>query len=75
MTGPSEILVEVSSASHGRELERGGWQVEPIDRSHSDMVKFTPYDENYYRVLSHLVRFAKLAGEIVQRRFADAASG
>ena len=46
MSGPSEVLVEVSSANCG------SFRQHPINRNHSEIVKFSSrQDDLYHRVL------------------------
>ena len=48
MTGPKDVLVGISSATHGRPWETGRLYVCPIDRNHSELVKFTrAHDPDY----------------------------
>ncbi|KAL0257572.1 hypothetical protein SLS55_008386 [Diplodia seriata] len=52
MSGPPEVLVNPTSARHGRSF---GSDVVPVNKSHSDMVKFDgPQDTVYYLVLHKL---------------------
>lgn len=55
MTGPPTVLVTAHSATHGRLGDEAGHRVYPIDRTHSDLVKFTgPYDEPYTTTVQFL---------------------
>lgn len=52
MTGKSAILVAPHSATHGRLQDQGSHEVDPINRSHSELVKFHgPFDVVYSTVL------------------------
>ncbi|KAK8226901.1 hypothetical protein HDK77DRAFT_487248 [Phyllosticta capitalensis] len=49
MTGPPTVLVERTSATHGRPWETGDNSfVIPVDRSHSDMAKFKSASDDLY---------------------------
>ncbi|KAH6613521.1 hypothetical protein F5144DRAFT_406716 [Chaetomium tenue] len=47
MGGPEAVLVSKSSATHCRPWESGPDYICPLDRSHSNMVKFAPHDHEY----------------------------
>lgn len=51
MDGPSAVLVDASSATHGRHWESRHPFIYPVNRSHSNMVKFTGNDDPVYRVV------------------------
>lgn len=54
MAGPPAVLVTKESATHGRLFED---DIVPIDKTHSEIVKFEgPQDNLYYLVLHHLKR-------------------
>ncbi|KFA45618.1 hypothetical protein S40293_08631, partial [Stachybotrys chartarum IBT 40293] len=61
MTGPKEILVTTASATHCRSWEQSVAHICPIARCHGDLVKFTPNDNEYDKVLE---RLKALAGRI-----------
>jgi hypothetical protein len=65
MTGEPTILVDSASATHGRPWELEDHHVQAINRSHSDLVKFTKQDEVYEVVLDHLRRFSAIAEDVV----------
>ena len=73
MTGDPEVLVDSSSATQSR----GQWESEPyyhqaINRSHSDIVKFSSrYDEYYKLVVGRLEDLAEDAESTVRERFQD----
>lgn len=50
MAGPPAMLVEIPSATLGTQNEH----VEPIDRTHSELVKFSEHDTIYLRVVQYL---------------------
>lgn len=55
MTGPPAVLVDSHSATHGRPYDSEHHRNYPIDRTHSDLVKFSSaYDETYIMVLGYL---------------------
>jgi hypothetical protein len=76
MTGDPEVLVDSSSATQSR----GQWESEPyyhqaINRSHSDIVKFSSrYDEYYKLVVGRLEDLAEDAESTVRKRFQDTAT-
>lgn len=61
MEGPQTILVSSLSATHGRYWENQAHHIQPINRDHSQLVKFKPNDEVYDRVLSTLQEFVEKA--------------
>lgn len=64
MTGPRKILVDSTSATHGRPWETEAHHIHALNREHSDLVKFSIHDSDYDRVLAILKRLtltAKLA--------------
>jgi hypothetical protein len=61
MTGPPSILVDSSSARHGRPWENEAHHCLALKRSHSELVKFSSNDEDYERVLAVLKRMMKAA--------------
>jgi hypothetical protein len=76
MTGDPEVLVDSSSATQSR----GQWESEPyyhqaINRSHSELVKFSSrYDEYYKLVVGRLEALAEGAESTVRKRFPDTAT-
>ena len=76
MTGDSEVLVDSSSATQSR----GQWESEPyyhqaINRSHSEIVKFSSrYDEYYKLVVGRLEALTEDAESTVRKRFPDTAT-
>lgn len=61
MTGPRSVLVNSSSATHGRYWETEAHHVQALNKTHSDLVKFTSHDADYERVLSVLKSMAAAA--------------
>lgn len=73
MTGPGTVLVGVSSATHSRPGEVAAHHIQAINRSHSDMVKFSSRHDKYYRqVLHQLLNFLEDAPDVIAARFAPA---
>jgi hypothetical protein len=68
MTGPPTILVDVSSATHGRPWEIEPHHIQPINRTHSTLVKFSCHDDDYERVLGTLRRLTSAAVKAIPRR-------
>ncbi|EHK49999.1 hypothetical protein TRIATDRAFT_261370 [Trichoderma atroviride IMI 206040] len=54
MTGPTTVLVTKPSATHCRPWENGPEHICAINRTHSEMVKFSPDDANYKNVRDRL---------------------
>lgn len=55
MDGPESRLVDISSATNGMPHDYGRHTVRPINRNHSEMVKFQgPADEVYRQALADL---------------------
>jgi hypothetical protein len=63
------VLVNESSATHGRPGEDMAHHIQGISRSHFDMVKFGRRDPEYYVVFGFLVDFTNSATEVVKKRF------
>jgi hypothetical protein len=61
MKGPLSILVDSSSAMHGRPWENEAHDYLALKRSHSELVKFSRNDKDYERVLDVLTRMASAA--------------
>lgn len=76
MTGDPEVLVDSSSATQSR----GQWESEPyyhqaINRSHSEIVKFSSrFDEYYKLAVGRLEDLAEDAESTVRKRFPDTAT-
>ena len=69
MKGEPAILVHSSSATHGRPWEGGAHSVQPINRAHSDLVKYSIRDSVYEMVLYVLRGFANSAVNVIRGRF------
>jgi hypothetical protein len=67
MTGPLSILVDSSSARHGRSWENEAHHCLALKRSHSELVKFSRNDGDYERVLAVLKRIATAAILVIPR--------
>lgn len=65
MTGEPAVSVDPFSATHGSTVGFGL----PMNRTHSDLVKFAARDEDYERVLAHLVRCVERARTNTPRQF------
>ncbi|EFX02408.1 nacht and ankyrin domain containing protein [Grosmannia clavigera kw1407] len=61
MEGPPAILVAPESATHCRHWEEGEQYKCPINRTHSEMVKFGPQDAEYEKVLQRVKRIVQKA--------------
>ena len=56
MSGPPTILVNNFSATHSRPHETEPQNAHPINKTHSDMVKFADKHDNDYRIVLHVLR-------------------
>ena len=65
MTGEPAVLVDPFSATQGNTAKYR----QPLNRTHSDLVKFSVQDEDYERVLGHLKRCANSAEDVIRKRF------
>lgn len=68
MSGDYAVLVDRFSAKGGRSWEDNNSFLQPIDRNHSDMVKYSEYDEYSGIVRSFLAQFAKAAPAVIRDR-------
>ncbi|CAM1509526.1 Fc.00g032650.m01.CDS01 [Cosmosporella sp. VM-42] len=68
MNGDPAILVTKDSANHAETSSRF---LIPINRSHSELVKFERYSDDYERALGCLREILKATSEIVPPRFAN----
>lgn len=68
MTGPPSVLVDASSATHGRPGEDQAHHIHPLNRNHSEMVKFGRKDVDYGTVLDFLKEFAESASDVIRTR-------
>lgn len=71
MSGPPTILVERSSATHGRHWETGGHYIKPMNQTHSDLVKYSPHDEDYKTVRFYLAEFVGNSCDVISKRFSS----
>ena len=68
MKGRPAVLVHSSSATHGRPWENEVHHIQPINKSHSDLVKYSVHDGVYERVLHVLQQFTKSAVTVIRDR-------
>ncbi len=68
MNGDFAVPVNRFSARSGRAWEDSQSFLQPIDRNHSDMVKFSEYDDVGSIVGSFLIRFAEAAPAVIKDR-------
>lgn len=61
MDGPLKLLVDKSSATDGDYYEEGAGNIYPLDKDHSQLVKFKQYDEIYPAVLNVLKKMVSTA--------------
>ncbi|KAL7916598.1 hypothetical protein GGI35DRAFT_46526 [Trichoderma velutinum] len=66
--GPAAVLVSKSSATHCREWENGPQFICAINRSHSEMVKFGPEDDEYEKVVELVQSLVREALQTQERR-------
>lgn len=71
MTGDPIILVDKDSATHSRPWETDSRFIIAVDRSHSDLVKFERYSDDYERVLACIRLLLENSADIVSHRFND----
>ncbi|KAI9692467.1 MAG: hypothetical protein M1822_006698 [Bathelium mastoideum] len=69
LNGPAIKLVGSFSAKSGRLRDRESHQLNPINRNHSDLVKFPLYDDVYETVRATLRNFASNAPSVIYPRF------
>lgn len=67
MGGPETTLLTKSSATHCRSWENGPEHVCAINRTHSNLVKFSLHDEEYDKVLQRLKGLAQRALTVRKR--------
>lgn len=68
MSGDYAILVDRFSAKSGRQWEESHSFLQPINGNHSDMVKFSEYDDVGAIVVNFLIRFARTAPAVIKDR-------
>ena len=74
MSGSVALLVDFDSATHNRSWESRNQFRRPLNRTHSDLVKFSKHDHEYSTVYRYLFEFSKTAYDIVGKRFSGEAS-
>lgn len=68
MTGPVAVLVSKSSATHCRPWENGQQNICAINRTHSEMVKFSSEDSEYEKVLGRIQSLVREARKVQEAR-------
>ena len=68
MSGDHAVLVDRFSARSGRLWEESHSFLQPIGRNHSDMVKFSEYDDLNAIAGDFLIRFARAAPAVIRDR-------
>lgn len=68
MSGDHAVLVDRFSARSGRPWEENHSFLQPIGRNHSDMVKYSEYDDDVGIVCDFLTRLAKPAPLVIRDR-------
>jgi hypothetical protein len=71
MTGEPTILVDTFSAIQSRPWENGPKYREAINRSHSELVKFSSHDEIYYRIRDQMQEFIEVAVDVIRARVSE----
>lgn len=71
MQGHYAVLVDRSSATHGRPWENEEHHIHAIERDHSNLVKFCYRDEVYDGIREHLQGFAMDAVKVNKLRLAN----
>jgi protein SERAC1 len=69
MKGVPTVLVQSSSATHSRPWENEACHIQALNKTHSDLVKYSRHDGDYYRVLSLLQGFTRSAVAVIRDRF------
>jgi hypothetical protein len=69
MNGDPIVLVDKDSATHSRPWEMDPRFIIAVDRSHSDLVKFERYSDDYEHVLACIRLLLENSADIVSRRF------
>ncbi|KAL6835807.1 ankyrin repeat-containing domain protein [Trichoderma sp. SZMC 28015] len=68
ISGPAAVLVSKSSATHCREWENGPQFICAINRTHSEMVKFGPEDDEYEKVVEFIQDLVREARKTQERK-------
>jgi hypothetical protein len=69
MEGTPVVLVDRSSATHGRHWEESDNFIKAMSRTHSDLVKFSKLDDDYQIVLYCLRELTHNAVDLIESRF------
>ncbi|VUC34805.1 unnamed protein product [Clonostachys rosea] len=64
MNGPPTVLVSKESATHRRSWAPGSEQLCAINRNHSEIVKFSPHDNDYENALQLIKGIAQRAASV-----------
>jgi hypothetical protein len=75
MSGQPTVLVAQESAIHGQASQGGCRSIQPVNRNHSELVKFSKYDTDYDTVRGYLLKFREEAYSIIAKRFHDSNLG
>ena len=75
MSGPPAVLVNASSATHSRPGEDQAHDIHAVNRTHSEMMKFSRKDVDYNIVAGFLDEFAISAPDIIEARFVQGRRG
>ena len=68
MSGDYAVLVDRFSAKSGRSWEDNRLFLQPVARNHSEMVKYSEYDDDVGIACDFLIRFAKAAPAVIRDR-------
>ncbi|KAJ4865462.1 ankyrin repeats (3 copies) domain-containing protein [Trichoderma breve] len=68
IAGPAAVLVSKSSATHCREWENGPQFICAINRTHSEMVKFRPEDDEYEKVMAFIQGLVREAQQTQEQK-------
>ena len=74
MSGPLPVLVDASSATHGRPGEDQAHDIQALNRTHSELVKFKRQDLDYSVVLGFLQEFCSAAFSTIAPRLGQSIS-
>lgn len=69
MNGDPTVLVDRDSATHSRPWEMSTKFIIPINRNHSDLVKFERLSDGYEKVLDRIREVAEISARAVRSRF------
>ncbi len=68
MSGDYAVLVDRFSAKSGRSWEDNHSFLQPVARNHSEMIKYSEYDDDVGIACDFLIRFAKAAPTVIRDR-------